>query len=140
MSHSRASTIAEVGRAVLGLVYAGGALVHLQFWLTNHEVYAEITPFIRFEWYESAWIEFVVPNLGVLLPLLVVFEIAVALALFSGRYARWGLSLGAAFNLVIAPLGFWWPANVALAVVHLALLRFEYDDPTTEVVKRRLAT
>lgn len=139
MSHSRLSALAETARAVLGLVYAGGALVHLQFWLTNREMYAEITPFIRFGWYESAWIDLVIPNLGVLLPLLAAFELAVAVALLSkGRYARWGLLFGAAFNIAIAPLGFWWPANVALAAVHLALLRFAYANATITVVKHQL--
>lgn len=140
MSHSRLSALAEAGRAVLGLVYAGGAVVHLQFWLTNREVYAEITPFIRFGWYQTAWTDLVIPNLGLLLPLLAVFELTVAVALLSrGSYTKWGLLLGAAFNLTIAPLGFWWPANVALAAVHLALLRFVYADATITVIKHRFA-
>lgn len=133
--------IAEGARAALGLVYLGGAVVHLFYWATNRDLYAEITQYIRFEWYQGLWTEVVLPNLGILLPVLALFELLVALAILSSdRFAKLGLAAGAAFNVAIAPLGFWWPANVALAAVHLALVRLAYPETTVGRVRRRLTS
>jgi hypothetical protein len=124
---------AEVVRGALGVVYLAGAAVHLAFWATDRGVYAEMTPFVLFDWYRDLWTGLVLPNLAVLLPMLVVFETLVALAVLSkGEAARAGLLAGAAFNLAIAPLGWWWPTNVALAAVHVALLRVAYTETTVE--------
>ena len=138
----RVSTrVAEPVRAVLGLVYVGGAAVHLAFWATNRGLYAEMTRHILFGWYRDLWTGQVLPNLDVLLPLLAVFEALVAVAILSHRRAaRVGLAAGAAFNLALAPLGFWWPSNVALALLHVALLRVSYPETVLSRVRSRLGT
>lgn len=123
--------LAEGGRALLGVVYLGGAAVHLFFWATDRAVYAELSPFVLFGWYRDLWTGLVLPNLGVLVPTLAGFELLVGLGVLrGGRWTRAGLVAGALFNLVIAPLGFWWPSNVALALAHLALLRVEFPEST----------
>ncbi|AGN00701.1 hypothetical protein L593_03750 [Salinarchaeum sp. Harcht-Bsk1] len=121
--------LADGTRLLLGLTYLGGAMVHLLFWATDRSVYADITQYVQFDWYRTVWTDLVLPNLGVLLPLLAAFELAVGVAIcLAGRRARLGLAAGAAFNLVVAPLGFWWPSNVALAALHGLLLRREFPD------------
>ncbi|MEF8975188.1 MAG: hypothetical protein V5A21_03045 [Halapricum sp.] len=133
--------IAESVRAILGLVYVGGAFAHLAFWATNRDMYAEITPHVQFEWYRDLWTGVVLPNVGVLLPLLALFEALVAVAILSNeRVARAGLLAGAAFNVAIAPLGFWWPANVALAAIHLTLVPVTYRETTVGRMRSRLAS
>jgi len=130
------SQVAEVLRTVLGLVYGGGAAVHLVLWATNRTAYAEMTPYILFEWYRELWTGLVLPNLGVLLPLLAIFEAVTAVAILSkGRVARIGLLAGTVFNLAVAPLGFWWPSNIGLAAVHVALLRVPYSKSTMDQLR-----
>ncbi|MFB6150860.1 MAG: hypothetical protein ABEJ40_03550 [Haloarculaceae archaeon] len=132
--------VAESTRALVGLVYLGGAAVHLLLWATNRGVYDELTEYVLSGWYRDLWTELVLPNLAVLLPLLAAFEVLVAVAVLSkGRAVRLGLAAGAGFNLAVAPLGFWWPSNVALAAVHAALLRVSYPSGTLDLVRHRFA-
>jgi hypothetical protein len=55
-----------------------------------------------------------------------------------GRIAGGGLGAGALCTLALAPLGFWWPSNVALAGIHLLLLRLTYSTTTLGIVRTRL--
>lgn len=138
MITSKTRLLGETGKASLGLIYLIGTAVHVYFWATNRAVYGEMTQFIVFDWYRGLWMDFVLPNLGVLLPLLAGFEAIVALAILSkGRLARIGLIAGAGFNLAVSPLGFWWPSNIALAALHIALLRFTYPSSTIDRISRR---
>ena len=122
---------------MLGLTYLGGAVVHLWFWATDRSVYADITEYVQFDWYRAIWADLVVPNLGFLLPVLAVLELGIGLAICSsGRRVRFGQAVGAAFTLAVAPLGFWWPSNVALAVVHGLLLRRDFPDPVIRPLDR----
>lgn len=136
MNRTLTTRVAESARAGLGLVYVGGTAVHLLLWATNRAVYGELTQFVLFEWYRDLWTGFVLPNLLVLVPLLALFEALVAVAILAnGRLAKAGLLAGAAFNVAIAPLGFWWPSNVALVAAHLALLRVGYPETTAGRVR-----
>lgn len=59
------------------------------------------------------------------------FELALgALMITGGRWARWGLGIGAVYMCVIAPLGPWSLTNLILAGVMLYLVRahFVTDD------------
>lgn len=104
-------------------------------------MYADITQFILFEWYRDLWTALVLPNLGVLLPLLAVTEVAIGLGILTKQeVARAGLLAGGLFNLCIAPLGFWWPTNVVLAVAHGALARVAFPRSTARVVRERWFT
>ena len=138
---SKKRLIGESGRALLGLVYLFGTGVHLYFWATNRAVYGEMTRFIVFDWYRELWTTLVLPNLVVLLPLLAAFEAVVAIAVLSkGRLVRLGLLAGAGFNLAVSPLGFWWPSNIALAAIHIALLRVPYPSNTFDRLSRRFGS
>ncbi|MFT4891175.1 MAG: hypothetical protein ACI9YT_002099 [Halobacteriales archaeon] len=140
MDRNRFAWVPELLRGLLGLTYVVGGLVHLAFWASNRAMYGEIIEFILVGWYRDLWTELVLPNLGVLLPLLALFELALAAAILSsGRGAKVGLAVGAMFNLALAPLGFWWPTNVALALAHLALLRFEFPVSSLRRARNRIA-
>ena len=130
---------AEAGRALLGATYLGGGLVHLYLWLRTPGVYAEMTPFVLFDWYRSLWTTLVLPNLGVLLPALAAFEFILGASVLSrGRRARAGNGLGIAFQVALAPLGFWWPANAFLAFGHALLARYDFGESTASIARRRL--
>ncbi|WP_411967057.1 hypothetical protein [Haloferax sp. YSSS75] len=120
MSRNR---VARGFRLLLGLTYVAGALAHVYLGVRTPGVYGEITQFILFDIYRSLWVGIVLPNLQGLLAILVVFEALLGVTLLrGGADARGGLAAGAVFQLALAPLGFWWPTNVALAVVHVAVL------------------
>lgn len=134
-SYSR--LVFELGRALFGLTYLGGATIHIYLWATNRGVYAEITQFILFDWYRNLWTGLILPNLGILLPVLVVAEVGMGLSiLWKERTARAGLLAGGLFNLCVAPLGFWWPTNVLLAAGHIALAKVEFHCSTFRVVQK----
>lgn len=133
--------LSEILRAIFGLVYFVGGSVHVYLWATNQAVYTEITQYVLFDVYRGLWTGVVLPNLDILLPLLAVVEALIAVAILSkGQIARIGLTAGTAFNLAVAPLGFWWPSNVVLAALHLLLLRRTYTETTAEHLKRRIST
>jgi hypothetical protein len=128
-----------VGRLVYGVTYAVGGAVHLFFWWNDSDVYAEITPYIRYDWYRSLWTGYVLPNVDVLLPLLAGFELLLAgLVLSRGQTARLGHGVGAAFQIALTPLGFWWPANVVIAAGHVLLVRYRFQVGPITDLRRRL--
>lgn len=102
-------------------------MIHLFLWWNEPGVYAEITPYILFDWYRILWTGYVLPNLETLLLILAGFEILLAGLVPSQRHrARLGHGIGAAFQAALAPLGFWWPANAVLAVGHVLLSRYRF--------------
>lgn len=133
----RTRTVVELCRGALGATYVVGAGVHLGNWLWNPSVYESLSQFVLFGWYRALWSGLVLPNLAFLLPLLAVFELALGFGILgSGRRVRLGLAVGGLFNLGLAPLGFWWPSNVALAAGQFALLRYEYPDTSFDRMRR----
>ncbi|MFC7193830.1 hypothetical protein ACFQL4_02850 [Halosimplex aquaticum] len=93
-----------------------------------------------FDWYRDLWTGVVLPNQGVLLPVLALAEGMIAVAVLSrGRRARTGLVAGAVFNVCVAPLGFWWPTNAILAAVHVVLFRVEFPESVVERFARTVA-
>ncbi|KAB1193509.1 hypothetical protein GJR96_08650 [Haloferax sp. MBLA0076] len=125
-------------RLLLGLTYVGGALVHVYLGLRAPDVYGEITQYIVFDTYRTLWSGIVLPNLDGLLAILVVFEALLGVTLLrGGSDARVSLLVGAAFQLALAPLGFWWATNVALALVHVGV--FVAGAPEDSPTRVRLA-
>lgn len=138
MDADRPPITAALGRFVYGAMYLVGGAIHLLFWWNDPGIYAEITPHVLFGWYRALWTGYVLPNLGVLLPVLAGFELLLAgLVLNQGRRARLGHGIGAAFQVGLAPLGFWWPANVALAAGHVLLSRYRFRVASVAGLRRR---
>jgi hypothetical protein len=120
-------------------VYLIGGVIHLFLWWNDPGVYAEITPYVLFDWYRVLWTGYVVPNLEIVLPVLAGFEILLAgLVPSQRRRARVGHGIGAAFQVALTPLGFWWPANAVLAVGHVFLLRYQFPVALIADLRRRL--
>ena len=139
MNTGRPPVTAALGRVVYGAMYLVGGMIHLFLWWDDPNVYAEITPYILFDWYRVLWTGHVLPNLEVLLPVLAGFELLVGgLVLNQGRRTRLGHGIGAAFQVALAPLGFWWPANVVLAAGHVLLSRHQFRVASIADLRRRL--
>ena len=139
MNTDRPPTTAALGRVVYGAMYLIGGVIHLFLWSRDPGVYVEITPYILFDWYRVLWTGYVLPNLEILLPLLAGFELLLAgLVLSQGSRARLGHGIGAAFQVALAPLGFWWSANVVLAVGHVLLSRYQFPIALIADLRRRL--
>ena len=139
MDADRPPIAAALGRAVYGAVYLIGGAVHLFLWWADPGVYAEITPYVLFDWYRALWMGSVLPDLEILLPVLAGFELILAgLVLDREHRARLGHGIGAAFQVALAPLGFWWPANVVLAAGHALLSRYQFRRASFDGLRRLL--
>lgn len=110
-------------RVVLAGIYGIGAVIHAYFTLTDPAVYEQFGQLALLDSYTHLWRTLVVPNLRLLLPLVVLFEAGVAVAVLGrGRIARVGNALGGLFQLALVPTGPWGPINLGLALVHGYLL------------------
>ena len=111
-------------RFPMGGVYLLGGLVHAFFWINDPAIYEEFGRLALLDSYEELWNGLVVPNLRLLVPLVIVFEIGVGLAVLGrGRIARAGNVLGGGFQLALLPSGPWGPINLVFALLHGYLLR-----------------
>ena len=111
-------------RFPLAGVYLLGGLVHAFFWINDPAIYEEFGRLALLDSYGELWDGLVVPNLRLLVPLVVVFEIGVGLAVLGrGRIARAGNLFGGGFQLALVPSGPWGPINLGFAVLHGYLLR-----------------
>lgn len=111
---------------VLAGIYGLGALVHLYFLAVNPGIYEQFGELALLNFYQTLWDGFVVPNLRLLLPVVVLLEAGVALSIIrSGRTARRGHYAGLAFQVGLVPSGPWGPINALLALGHWRLAKRE---------------
>ena len=119
-------------RFPMGGVYLLGGLVHAFFWINDPAIYEEFGHLALLDSYRELWNGLVVPNLGHLVPMVVVFEIGVGLAVLGrGPIARAGNLFGGGFQLALVPSGPWGPINLGFAVLHAYLLRLTAPESKT---------
>ncbi len=112
--------------ATLAGIYGLGALVHLYFLVVDPGVYEQFGVLALLDAYGTLWDGFVVPNLRMLLPLVVLLEAGVALSIIRrGRTASRGHYAGMVFQLGLVPSGPWGPINAVLAWGHWRLAKRE---------------
>lgn len=121
----------DIIRLLLAAAFFLGALANTIMVVTSPAIYEGFADLSFFGFYRTLWRRLVVPNLGMWMTLVIVFEIGVgALLLAPDPYARLGLILAAAYALFLVP--FWWGGgalvNVVLLFPVLWLLRFDYAD------------
>ena len=114
---------------MLAVLYAVGALVHLYFSLFTPELYEVFVEMALVDAYRVLWLSYVVPNLHVLLPAVIVFEAGIAaLLLWRGRVVTVANVAGGCFQLGLVLSGPWGLLNLGLAAVHFALARVEFRE------------
>ncbi|WP_124196854.1 hypothetical protein [Natrarchaeobius chitinivorans] len=117
-------------RIVLGLLYAVGALVHGYFALVTPDLYLVFADMALVTTYRELWLAVVVPNLGVLLPAVILLEAGIAVAiLWRGRTVTVANLVGGCFQLGLVLSGPWGVINLGLAAVHFYLARLEFPRP-----------
>jgi|GEM_PF-5696009 len=113
-------------------MYLLGAIAHVALGIAAPSIYAEFADQALVAAYTTAWNAWVVPNLWLLQPLVIVFEAGVAIALLArGSVVRVGHVAGATFQAGLILSGPWGPVNAGLVALHLAALRFEYPTPVS---------
>jgi hypothetical protein len=109
----------EALRVVLAVTYLAGGLAHLVLAVVAPRVYDGFADQALVGAYTDRWQDLVVPNLGVLVPLVGLFELAVGATLLArGRAVRAGHAGGAVFQAGLVLSGPWGPINAVLAVAH----------------------
>jgi len=127
----------DVGRLLFAAAFFVGAVANTMMLLTSPQIYEGFADLSLLGFYRTLWRRLIVPNLGVWVALVIVFEIGVgALLLAPDPYARVGLILAAAFTLFLVP--FWWGGgalvNVVLFALLLWLLGFDYADSAVSLL------
>jgi hypothetical protein len=121
-------TFAKLLRIVLGGMYLVGALMHLYFALFSPQAYAGLAQSALIPLYRMIFSEIVPPYAIVFGIIAAAVELGVGiLILSSGSTMRWGLGAATALQILLAPLGFWGFANVALAVVQTYVLTSSFE-------------
>jgi hypothetical protein len=121
---------ADVLRLPLTL-YAVGALIHGYFALVAPDLYLVFADMALVAAYRELWLAVVVPNLGVILPAVILFEEGIAVAiLWRGRTVTVANLAGGCFQLGLVLFGPWGVINPGLTVVHLYLTRLEFLRPS----------
>lgn len=111
-------------------MYAVGAIVHAYFALFTPEMYEAFADVALVAIYREMWSNFVIPNLWLLLPAVILFEIAVAIALLGrGRVVKLANVAAGLFQLGLVLSGPWGVINLVLAAVHFALARVDVHQP-----------
>ena len=126
----RPGMLAGVGRLAVGVMFTGGAVVHLAIVVTGTETYRHFAdtafiPFVR-----QAWVSVFMPHAALLGLLLAAFELAVGLLILAGaRKTTIGLVAAIAFHLGLMLFGWgFWFWSVPMLAMLVALLRFDFGN------------
>ena len=119
--------VARVGRLAFGVMFTGGAAVHVAIVVTGTETYRHFadTAFIPFV--KQAWLSVFMPHAALLGLLLAAFELAVGLLILAGgRKTALGLFAAIAFHLGLMLFGWgFWFWSVPMLAMLVALLRYD---------------
>lgn len=127
----------QIMKVCLAAFYAiGGPAIHITLMTTHREVYAAIDD-QALPFYQLIWNAFVLPNLVPLAILLIAFEFAAGLLMFSRTplRAELGQLAGLLFNLLLVPFWFFYAIpNLILVALHAWLLYVErHNHPTSNL-------
>jgi hypothetical protein len=122
--------VARVGRLAFGVMFAGGAAVHVAIVVTGTETYRHFAdtafiPFVR-----QAWLSVFMPHAALFGLLLAAFELAVGLLILAGaRKTTIGLVAAVAFHLGLMLFGWgFWFWSVPILAVLVVLLRYDFGN------------
>jgi len=119
---------AQVGRALWGFFFIGGATFNALFTLPQPEVYRAFSQLTFFPWYRDALISVALPNAAAITSVVVLLELTAGLLILSrGTAVRIGLIGTALWVVFLWPSMGWYTAWCPLLlVIPLLLLRYDY--------------
>lgn len=120
--------LAGVGRRAFGVMFAGGAAVHVAIVVTGTETYRHFadTAFIPFV--KQAWLSVFMPHAALFGLLLAAFELTVALLILAGgQKTALGLLAALAFHLALMLFGWgFWFWSIPMLAMLVPLLRYDF--------------
>jgi hypothetical protein len=126
----RPGRMARVGRLAFGVMFTGGAAIHVAIVITGTDTYRYFadTAFIPFV--KQAWLSVFVPQAALLGLLLAAFELAVGLLILAGGpKTRLGLFAAMAFHLGLMLFGWgFWFWSVPMLALLVTLLRYDFGN------------
>jgi hypothetical protein len=123
-----------VGRAALGLLFiAFGGVVNAIYLAVGTDYYADFADSSPFPFVRDTWSSLVLPNQGLFVTLVIIFEVtAGALILSGGRRTQVGLIGLIGFHVgQLAIGGVLWPWAIVMLTALVLLLRAERNPPLT---------
>jgi hypothetical protein len=124
----RPGRMARVGRLAFGVMFTGGAAIHVAIVIIGTETYRHFadTAFIPFV--KQAWLSVFMPHAALLGLLLAAFELAVGLLILAGGpKTRLGVLAAIAFHLGLMLFGWgFWFWSVSIFAMLVALLRYDF--------------
>lgn len=122
--------VARVGRLAFGVMFTGGAAVHVAIVVTGTETYRHFadTAFIPFV--KQAWVSVFMPHAALLGLLLAAFELAVGLLILAGGpKTRLGLVAALVFHLGLMLFGWgFWFWSVPMLALLVTQLRYDFGN------------
>jgi hypothetical protein len=122
--------VARVGRLAFGVMFTGGAAIHVAIVITGTETYRHFADSAFIPFVKQAWLSVFMPHAALLGLLLAAFELAVGLLILAGaRKTTLGLVAAIAFHLGLMLFGWgFWFWSVPMLVMLVALLRNGFDN------------
>ena len=126
----RPGRMARVGRLAFGVMFTGGAAIHVAIVITGTETYRHFADTTFIPLVKQAWLSVFMAHAALLGLLLAAFELAVGLLILAGaRKTVLGLVAAIAFHLglMLFGWGFWFWSAPMLAML-IALLRYDFGN------------
>jgi hypothetical protein len=126
----RPGRVAGVGRLAVGVMFTGGAVVHVAIVVTGTATYRQFADAAFIPFVKQAWVSVFMPHAALLGLLLAAFELAVGLLILAGgRKTTIGLVAAIAFHLGLMLFGWgFWFWSVPMLATLIALLRFDFGN------------
>jgi hypothetical protein len=122
--------VARVGRLAFGVMFTGGAAIHVAIVVTGTESYRHFADTAFIPLVKQVWLSVFMAHAALLGLLLAAFELAVGLLILAGaRKTVLGLVAAIAFHLglMLFGWGFWFWSIPMLAML-VALLRYDFGN------------
>jgi hypothetical protein len=126
----RPGRMARVGRLAFGVMFTGGAAIHVAIVVTGTENYQHFADTAFLPFVKRGWLSVFMPHAALLGLLLAAFELAVGLLILAGGpETRLGLLAAIAFHLGLMLFGWgFWLWSIPMLAMLVALLRFDFGN------------
>jgi hypothetical protein len=127
--HTR-GRVAHVGRLAFGVIFAGGAAIHVAILVTGTETYRHFADPAFIPFVKQAWLSVFMAHAALLGLLLAAFELTVGLLILAGgRKTTLGLLAALVFHLGLMLFGWgFWFWSLPMVAMMVPLLRYDFGN------------